>query len=1719
MPITCPQGQYLNNGTCTTCPAGYYCPVGTTPPGGANPPVICPPNTYCPVGTTPPGGSNPPFACPNGTTAPAGSTNVSQCVAPSGTLSIGAICYIALNANSCGMTITGTVANGINPFIYINGVVGMTTAPWTGTWTWGSEPTNGAINHTGWAPGAGTYTFTLADVNGNLASGIGVVSCTPGTVLDAGGYCRAPSLSSFSVGDCQIPAGGNGCTTLVSWSIANPVSPTVYFLGNWTPQWSPVPTGTNWGVNFCASFGSCGPGTYNVTVWDQVVLDTKSSTVTCAPGSRWDGSTCLVPSGTISVQDCYIPVGGTSCSFNLSWNIVGGTNPRVYFNSNPIWKWDGASYNDTVWSYWWFGNGEGDIMYTLATDERGNLDTKIQRTRCVAGSVWSGGVCAVPTSLLSSNKATVTIGELFEVTATGGGSAQSCRLSRNSNGGSYSPISNLGTSYTWGAGNGNSFSFNNPANIGYRLICYTNNDYTGVASTPYDIQVNVTGCPSGSAWNGSSCVACANGGCTNNACNNGAADAPICTHRSPTMGVLSCPAPGNALTINWTNPNGYTHSYVRINSGPVADWNGACNPVANPPNGVCTSVIPNTGTYTMASTPNQAYSGLIYASVDASGAFNGSPTAFNNVVCTPPAPSPSLTVSGTNIPAGSTSGTTDQNRIQATLTWPNIPFATSCSIDNGIGAVAVSGGSRPVTVNYAGGTRTYILSCSNATGGNTAQVTINHPLPPTIGSTVCPAPGTALTIAPNFPLPGNMPYYWAGTIESGGGYSWPQTVTARGSVPAGQSYTRGDAFSFLGTGDTSTQPTKTYSIWMHTESANGSYSEPVGRDVYCTPPTPTLSLTASGGTPAITSPTGANVVSHDTNVTLTWPAVLGATSCDIKTNGNQVVVANASVSGGTTTVRAGTNPFSSHSIRYMFTLSCTGTWGASTETASAGPLSFPPPPRSPANATPTTDEKVSISWLNASSTNPGFYPNYEIHLHNSVAGVFGSTVSITDVTGLAVSLPGVLTNSEYRARIRTKAGNGAFSDFLRTPYPPGIIGRSINLTADPSVITSIANPGSPINVGSPARFESLIRNTGSVTAGSFSNFFQVASGPNGGGVIDNRPSVPMNLLTSSATTTIDYTFLSSGTYSVRACADFTSPGAGDTVLENNEGNNCSDPWTNVVVSSPPGVSISPVDPINMRVGELVEFTSNASDVEGDLTEHNFDWRDPSGVWNYDGTGVAGIALIGNVSGFEGAWLTPHANSRNTNEYKRSFVPLQIGTYLVQSAARDSLNVYTITPPVIINVSCAPGEWFSVALNSCQKPLVSITPSCNNGAIASSQGNTCDICPIASVYINGSCVAGGACVGNAQSLITTSCGNSIVESGEECDGGPQQLGILGLSDPSKQKCTRSCTITCKTNTSDGSPYCGAGVGKVYLSQVNPNSPNNPGSQVVRACTNGALQSSAPTCSTCAVGEVFSNGICKAVICGDGIKNNGEQCDGVSGVTPGNICTSSCCLAPLPAALPPNATLSTYKMTCSGANRYKITRNNAIVTIGAITYTGVYTVPIDFTPDTPDTYVYTCFASTDPNIKDETTRSANLPPAVPPVVQSRMLLNASQKSIAKNGSVSVSWITPAPDTSCKVMVGPVITSATRDCDTSCIAERRREATRLTSELYFGTTDTNDGNRSMITALTTTNGASPNASGKKTVQMKYSNILYGACSPNPLVDPGATKMRIKVIGDVEG
>ena len=93
------------------------------------------------------------------------------------------------------------------------------------------------------------------------------------------------------------------------------------------------------------------------------------------------------------------------------------------------------------------------------------------------------------------------------------------------------------------------------------------------------------------------------------------------------------------------------------------------------------------------------------------------------------------------------------------------------------------------------------------------------------------------------------------------------------------------------------------------------------------------------------------------------------------------------------------------------------------------------------------------------------------------------------------------------------------------------------------------------------------------TGASFSNFFQVATATGGGGTITDLGAVTMSTLVvgGNSTTSKSHTFTSTGTYSVRACADKTSSAGGGVINEGvNEGNNCG-PWTNVTVTDIPAV--------------------------------------------------------------------------------------------------------------------------------------------------------------------------------------------------------------------------------------------------------------------------------------------------------------------------------------------------------------------------------------------------------------------------------------------------------------------------------------------------------------------------------------------------------------------
>lgn len=128
-----------------------------------------------------------------------------------------------------------------------------------------------------------------------------------------------------------------------------------------------------------------------------------------------------------------------------------------------------------------------------------------------------------------------------------------------------------------------------------------------------------------------------------------------------------------------------------------------------------------------------------------------------------------------------------------------------------------------------------------------------------------------------------------------------------------------------------------------------------------------------------------------------------------------------------------------------------------------------------------------------------------------------------------------------------------------------VAGSAIPITATQGVTTTLS---------------ARITNSGKYTTGaSFNNFFQVATSSNGGGAgVQDLGYVTMSTLATGAgaTTSKSYTFTTSGTKSIRACADKNNSGSAGAIKESDETNNCG-PWVNVTVAAPAVTgSFSPV---------------------------------------------------------------------------------------------------------------------------------------------------------------------------------------------------------------------------------------------------------------------------------------------------------------------------------------------------------------------------------------------------------------------------------------------------------------------------------------------------------------------------------------------------------------
>lgn len=257
---------------------------------------------------------NPPVIYPKFTLAPnIPIPTVSVSVTPSSVITPNTftISMVSSNATSCTWSRTGSYPNN---------------------WTNQPVPAPGITYDSGalsWPAGNAAWTFTCSNSFGNVASASGSVAVS----------AVAPTGSFSPIANCVIASGLRECSTSVAWSITNSISPIVRQDGR---QFSTA-------ISSVGTLATIVYGSSTFTLYDNnVLLDAKTATASCAGGTSWNGSMCasIVYSCTGNT-----PFNATIYSgddINLPSNIPKlysstDTYPKCQYSCNGGYFWNGSA--------------------------------------------------------------------------------------------------------------------------------------------------------------------------------------------------------------------------------------------------------------------------------------------------------------------------------------------------------------------------------------------------------------------------------------------------------------------------------------------------------------------------------------------------------------------------------------------------------------------------------------------------------------------------------------------------------------------------------------------------------------------------------------------------------------------------------------------------------------------------------------------------------------------------------------------------------------------------------------------------------------------------------------------------------------------------------------------------------------------------------------------------------------------------------------------------------------------------------------------------------------------------------------------------------------------------------------------------------------------------------------------------------------------------------
>jgi pimeloyl-ACP methyl ester carboxylesterase len=311
-------------------------------------------------------------ACASGST-----WDGSSCAKPSGNLTLSSSsCTIALNASSCSVKATWNTNNPIGTSALTSDTPSANTQITTG------NSGNGFTV----AVFFGSRNFYLYNNQLQLDQGTATASCVIGSGWNGSACAKTTGSLALAASSCTIAANAATCTVNATWSTSNPTGTSA--ITSDTPALNTqLATGNSGSKALTVLFGGRTFYLYN----NQTELDHKVATSSCVTGAAWNGSACVVTTGSLTMaSSCTIARGASSCSVVGSWSTTNPIGTSAITSSTPANNTILATANSgTNVSFQVFFGGRSFFLY----NNQKELAAKTVSASCASGSTWNGSSC------------------------------------------------------------------------------------------------------------------------------------------------------------------------------------------------------------------------------------------------------------------------------------------------------------------------------------------------------------------------------------------------------------------------------------------------------------------------------------------------------------------------------------------------------------------------------------------------------------------------------------------------------------------------------------------------------------------------------------------------------------------------------------------------------------------------------------------------------------------------------------------------------------------------------------------------------------------------------------------------------------------------------------------------------------------------------------------------------------------------------------------------------------------------------------------------------------------------------------------------------------------------------------------------------------------------------------------------------------------------------